>query len=186
MSGRACQRCDDTILPHLRGIQRRRSSNDGRRAGRPATTVGRVMESGQVARPRLGPPQPVDAVTSESSISKERRRAASLGRPGPRCPAGAVVPFGRGRGRATETGAPAGTATSEATRRRSELAGERPHKRPCGGARRLGAADGGEIHDGDLGRMLSGRCPAERGRGRGEGNPIWVRLFFVDGFFAYS
>ena len=87
MSGRACQRCSDTILPHLRGIQRRRSSNDGRRAGRPATTVGRVMESGQVARPRLGPPQPGDAVTSESSISKERRRAASLGRPGPRCPA---------------------------------------------------------------------------------------------------
>ena len=55
----------------------------------------------------------------------------------------ASVSFGGGRGRATETGAPAGTATSEATRRRSELAGERPHKRPCGGARRLGTADGG-------------------------------------------
>ena len=56
---------------------------------------------------------------------------------------GAVVPFGRGRGRATETGAPAGTATREAPRRRSERAGDRPHKRPCGGAGRLGAADGG-------------------------------------------
>ena len=54
-----------------------------------------------------------------------------------------MVPFGRGRGRATETDAPAGTGTGEAPRRRSELAGERPHKRPCGGARRLGAADGG-------------------------------------------
>ena len=42
-----------------------------------------------------------------------------------------------------ETGTPAGTATSEATRHRSNLAGEPPHKRPCGGARRLGAADGG-------------------------------------------
>ena len=53
--------------------------------------------------------------------------------------------------RATETGAPAGTATSEATRRRSELAGERPHKRPCGGARRLGAADGGRSMTATLG-----------------------------------
>ena len=46
-------------------------------------------------------------------------------------------------GRATKTGAPASTATSAANRRRSDLAEERPHKRPCGGTRRLGAADGG-------------------------------------------
>ena len=73
---------------------------------------------------------------------------------------GAVVPFGRGRGRATETGAPADTATSEAPRRRSELAGERPHQRPCGGARRLGAADWGRSMTAtwaDVERAVSGR-----------------------------
>ena len=77
--------------------------------------------------------------------SGEARETHGAGLPG------AVVPFGRGRGRATETGAPAGTATREAPRRRSELAGERPHKRPCGGARRLGAADGGRSMTATLG-----------------------------------
>ena len=84
---------------------------------------------------------------------------------------GAVVPFGRGRGRATETGAPAGTATREAPRRRSELAGERPHKRPCGGARRLGAADGGRSMTAtraDVERAVSGRP----GRGPRNGR-VW-------------
>ena len=54
-------------------------------------------------------------------------------------------------GELRKTGAPAGTATREARRRRSELAGERPHKRPCGGARRLGAADGGRSMTATLG-----------------------------------
>ena len=44
---------------------------------------------------------------------------------------------------ATETGAPRGTATTEATGYRSRLGGQRPHRWSCGGARRLGAADGG-------------------------------------------
>ena len=55
---------------------------------------------------------------------------------------------------------PPGTATGEAPRRRSELAGERPHKRPCGGARSLGAADGGRPMTAtwaDVERAVSGR-----------------------------
>ena len=99
-----------------------------------------------------GPRSPRAARHRRASTRFSRRRVSIPGRPagsgearephGAGLP-GAVVPFGRGRGRATETGAPAGTATREATRRGSELAGERPYKRPCGGARRLGAADGG-------------------------------------------
>ena len=97
--------------------------------------------------------------------SGEARETHGAGLPG------AVVPFGRGRGRATETGAPAGTATSEATRRRSEPAGDRPHKRPCGGARRLGAADGGRSMTAtraDVERAVSGRP----GRGPRNGR-VW-------------
>ena len=69
-------------------------------------------------------------------------------------------------GELRETGAPAGTASREAPRRRSELAGERPHKRPCGGARRLGAADGGRsltVTWADVERAVSGR-PGRRPR----------------------
>ena len=70
-----------------------------------------------------------------------------------------------------ETGAPAGTATRKAPRRRSELAGERPHKRLCGGARRLGAADGGRSMTAtraDVERAVSGRP----GRGPRNGR-VW-------------
>ena len=61
---------------------------------------------------------------------------------------------------APPAGTGTGTGTGEATRRRSELAGERPHKRPCGGARRLGAADGGRFMTAtwaDVDRAVSGR-----------------------------
>ena len=55
--------------------------------GLPATTAGRGVESGQVARLRSGPPPPGDAVTSASSISKRTETSCSFGRPGPGCPA---------------------------------------------------------------------------------------------------
>ena len=125
----------------------------------------RIVEALKARAPGPRRGRTVRRVDGRRPGSGEAREPHGAGLPG------AVVPFGRGRGRATETGAPAGTATREAPRRRSELAGERPHKRPCGGARRLGAADGGRSMTAtraDVERAVSGRP----GRGPRNGR-VW-------------